>query len=160
MVAIGPPNPVGYYKDQEKTDRTFRTINGVRYSIPGDWCIVETDGTLTLLGRGSACINTAGEKVFPEEVEEALKTHPSVEDALVVGLPDEKWGQSVTGVVRLAEGHDFDAAALRAHVRRSLAGYKTPKLIVVTDQAIRTANGKADYPTAKAIALADVAEPA
>jgi acyl-CoA synthetase (AMP-forming)/AMP-acid ligase II len=78
MVAIGPPNPLGYYKDDEKTARTFRTINGVRYSIPGDWCIVEADGTLTLLGRGSACINTAGEKVFPEEVEEALKAELKV----------------------------------------------------------------------------------
>jgi fatty-acyl-CoA synthase len=152
MVAIGPPNPLGYYKDDEKTARTFRTIGGVRYSIPGDWCIVEADGSLTLLGRGSACINTAGEKVFPEEVEEALKTHDAVEDALVVGLPDEKWGQAVTGVVRLTEGQSFDEEALRAHVRKSLAGYKTPKRIVVTTDPIRTANGKADYPTAKTIA--------
>jgi fatty-acyl-CoA synthase len=152
MVAIGPPNPLGYYKDDEKTARTFRTINGVRYSIPGDWCIVEADGTLTLLGRGSACINTAGEKVFPEEVEEALKTHPSVEDALVVGLPDEKWGQAVTGVVRLSEGASLDEETLRAHVRKSLAGYKTPKRVVATDQSIRASNGKADYATAKKIA--------
>jgi len=152
MVAIGPPNPLGYYKDDEKTARTFRTINGVRYSIPGDWCIVEADGTLTLLGRGSACINTAGEKVFPEEVEEALKTHPSVEDALVVGLPDEKWGQAVTGVVRLAEGASLDEESLRAHVRKSLAGYKTPKRVVATEQSIRASNGKADYATAKKIA--------
>jgi fatty-acyl-CoA synthase len=152
MVAIGPPNPVGYYKDEEKTARTFRTIGGVRYSIPGDWCLVETDGTLTLLGRGSACINTAGEKVFPEEVEEALKTHDSVEDALVVGLPDEKWGQAVTGVVTLSEGHQLDEDALRAHVRKSLAGYKTPKRIVATTESIRAANGKADYPTAKSVA--------
>ena len=152
MVAIGPPNPLGYYKDDEKTARTFRTINGVRYSIPGDWCIVEADGTLTLLGRGSACINTAGEKVFPEEVEEALKTHPSVEDALVVGLPDEKWGQAVTGVVRLAEGASLDEESLRAHVRKSLAGYKTPKRVVSTDQSIRASNGKADYATARKIA--------
>ncbi|WP_296475268.1 acyl-CoA synthetase [Phenylobacterium sp.] len=152
MVAIGPPNPLGYYKDDEKTARTFRTINGVRYSIPGDWCIVEADGTLTLLGRGSACINTAGEKVFPEEVEEALKTHPSVDDALVVGLPDEKWGQAVTGVVRLSEGASLDEEALRAHVRKSLAGYKTPKRVVSTDQSIRASNGKADYATARKIA--------
>jgi len=152
MVAIGPPNPVGYYKDEEKTARTFRTIRGVRYSIPGDWCLVETDGTLTLLGRGSACINTAGEKVFPEEVEEALKTHESVEDALVVGLPDEKWGQAVTGVVTLAQGHHLDEDALRAHVRKHLAGYKTPKRIVATTEPIRAANGKADYPTAKSLA--------
>ncbi|MBP7649348.1 MAG: acyl-CoA synthetase [Phenylobacterium sp.] len=154
IVAIGPPIPVGYYKDEEKSARTFRVIDGVRYSIPGDWCIVEADGTLTLLGRGSACINTAGEKVFPEEVEEALKTHPSVEDALVVGLPDEKWGQAVTGVVRLTEGASLDEAALRAHVRQALAGYKTPKRIFATTQVMRASNGKADYPVAKQIAEA------
>jgi acyl-CoA synthetase (AMP-forming)/AMP-acid ligase II len=157
IVAIGPPNPVGYYKDEEKTARTFRMIDGVRYSIPGDWCVVEADGTLTLLGRGNACINTAGEKVFPEEVEEALKTHPSVEDALVVGLPDEKWGQAVTGVVTLADGSVMDEAGLRAHVRKSLAGYKTPKRIVIADRDIRTANGKADYPAARASAEAQLA---
>jgi fatty-acyl-CoA synthase len=152
LVAIGPPNPIGYYKDEEKTARTFRTIGGVRYSIPGDWCEVEADGSLTLLGRGSACINTAGEKVFPEEVEEALKTHPSVEDALVIGLPDEKWGQAVTGVVRLADGAALDEEALRAHVRQALAGYKTPKRVVATDRELRAANGKADYPAARAVA--------
>jgi fatty-acyl-CoA synthase len=152
IIAIKGPNPVGYYKDPEKTARTFRVIGGERYSIPGDWVIVEADGSLTLLGRGNACINTAGEKVFPEEVEEALKTHPSVEDALVVGLPDEKCGQAVTGVVTLAEGAALDEAALRAHVRKSLAGYKTPKHIVIADRDIRTANGKADYPAARASA--------
>jgi len=157
MVAIKGPNPLGYYKDEAKTARTFRTIAGERYSIPGDWVIVEADGSLTLLGRGNACINTAGEKVFPEEVEEALKTHPSVEDALVVGLPDEKWGQAVTGVVRLADGADLDEATLRAHVRKSLAGYKTPKRIVVADRPLRAANGKADYPAAKAAAEAALA---
>jgi acyl-CoA synthetase (AMP-forming)/AMP-acid ligase II len=152
MVAIMGPNPLGYYKDEEKTARTFRTIDGVRYSIPGDWVTVEPDGSLTLLGRGNACINTAGEKVFPEEVEEALKRHPSVDDALVVGLPDEKWGQAVTGVVCLADGHALDEAGLRAHVRQSLAGYKTPKRIVLADRSLRTANGKADYPAARAAA--------
>jgi fatty-acyl-CoA synthase len=152
MIAIKGPNPLGYYKDEAKTARTFRTIAGERYSIPGDWVTVEADGSLTLLGRGNACINTAGEKVFPEEVEEALKTHPSVDDALVVGLPDEKWGQSVTGVVQLAEGHELDEAALRAHVRRSLAGYKTPKRVFIAVRPLRAANGKADYPAAKAAA--------
>ena len=152
LVALGPPNPVGYYKDEEKTARTFRVIDGVRYSIPGDWCIVEADGTLTLLGRGNACINTAGEKVFPEEVEEALKTHPSIEDALVVGLPDEKWGQAVTAVVDLAPGQSLDEAALKAHVRKTLAGYKTPKRIFLADRSLRASNGKADYGAAKACA--------
>ncbi len=159
LVAIGPPNPVGYYKDEDKTARTFRVIDGVRYSIPGDWCTVEPDGTLTLLGRGNACINTAGEKVFPEEVEEALKTHPSVEDALVVGVPDETWGQAVTGVVVPREGWTIDEAALRAHVRRHLAGYKTPKRIVAADRPLRASNGKADYPAARAVVADALATP-
>jgi 3-oxocholest-4-en-26-oate---CoA ligase len=152
LVAVGPPNPVGYYKDPEKTARTFRIIDGVRYSIPGDWCVVEADGSLTLLGRGNACINTAGEKVFPEEVEEALKTHPDVEDALVVGLPDPKWGQSVTGVVRLYPGRALDEGALIAHVRQSLAAYKAPKRIVSGEVSLRAPNGKADYKSAAAFA--------
>jgi len=145
MVALGGPLPLGYYKDAEKTARTFRTIGNRRYSIPGDWARVEDDGSITLLGRGSNCINTAGEKVYPEEVEEALKTHPSVEDALVIGVPDEKWGQAVTGVVTLANGGDFDEEALRAHVRTQLAGYKTPKRIIVAGVSLRAPNGKADY---------------
>ena len=148
IVALGPPNPLGYYKDEEKTAKTFRTIGGVRYSIPGDWCVVEADGSLTLLGRGSACINTAGEKVFPEEVEEALKTHPSVEDALVVGLPDEKWGQSVTAVIRLAPDQALDEEGLRRHVRERLAGYKTPKRVLAGEISLRAPNGKANYKAA------------
>ena len=106
---------------------------------------MEPDGTLTLLGRGSVCINTAGEKVYPEEVEEVLKTHPAVEDALVVGLPDEKWGQAVTGVIKIADGQNFDEEALRAHVRGQLAGYKTPKRIIIGTVPFRAPNGKADY---------------
>jgi fatty-acyl-CoA synthase len=156
LVAVGPPNPLGYYKDPEKTARTFRVIDGVRYSIPGDWCQVEDDGTLTLLGRGNACINTAGEKVFPEEVEEALKTHPDVEDALVVGLPDAKWGQSVTGVVRLQPGRTLDEAGLTAHVRSQLAAYKSPKRIVATHVLLRAPNGKANYAAALEAAKAEL----
>ena len=153
FIALGAPIPVGYYKDPEKSARTFKTVRGARYSIPGDWCTVEVDGTLTLLGRGSACINTAGEKVYPEEIEEALKTHPAVEDALVVGLPDEKWGQSVTGVIKLAPGAQFNEDELRAHVRGMLAGYKTPKRILMgAAVAFRAANGKADYKTVTAFA--------
>lgn len=145
--------PLGYYKDPEKSAKTFRTIDGVRYSIPGDWCRVEADGSLTLLGRGSVCINTAGEKVYPEEVEEALKTHPSVADALVVGVPDEKWGQAVTGVVVLEGSADFDEAALRAHVRQQLAGYKTPKAVYLATIALRASNGKADYAAVRDFAI-------
>ena len=145
VVAMAPPITLSYYKDPDKTAKTFRTIDGVRYSIPGDWCLVEADGSLTLLGRGSVCINTAGEKVYPEEVEEALKTHPSVEDALVVGVPVEKWGQAVTGVVKLASEARVAVDELRKHVRKQLAGYKTPKNILVADVELRAPNGKADY---------------
>jgi fatty-acyl-CoA synthase len=154
FVARRGPIPLGYYKDPEKTAKTFPTIDGVRYSVPGDWCTVEADGTLTLLGRGSACINTAGEKVHPEEVEEALKTHPDVEDALVVGVPDERWGNAVTGVVQLRQGAAFDEDALRRHVRERLAGYKTPKRILPVPRMFRAPNGKADYRSAAAFARA------
>jgi fatty-acyl-CoA synthase len=152
FIARRGPIPVGYYKDPTKSAETFPTIDGIRYSIPGDWCTVEADGTLTLLGRGSVCINTAGEKVYPEEVEEALKTHADVEDALVVGLPDEKWGQAVTGVVQLREGAALDEPALRSHVKHGLAGYKTPKRIVAVERMFRAPNGKADYKGATAFA--------
>jgi fatty-acyl-CoA synthase len=153
-IARSGPIPLGYYKDEKKSAETFKTYQGRRWSIPGDWCTVNADGTLNLLGRGSVCINTAGEKVYPEEVEEALKTHPAVADALVVGLPDEKWGESVTGVVTLEAGKQASEAELRAHVRERLAGYKTPKRIVFTQASMRAPNGKADYKAAKATAVA------
>ena len=145
FIALKGPIPLAYYKDPEKSARTFKTINGVRYSIPGDWCTVEADGSLTLLGRGSVCINTAGEKVYPEEVEEVLKTHPAIEDALVVGVADEKWGQAVTAVVHLTAGETLDEPAVKEHVRSKLAGYKTPKAVFATAMALRAPNGKADY---------------
>jgi acyl-CoA synthetase (AMP-forming)/AMP-acid ligase II len=148
IIAQPAPIPIGYYKDPEKTAKTFKTIKGVRYSMPGDWCVVEKDGTLTLLGRGSVCINTAGEKVYPEEVEEVLKTHPAVDDVLVVGVPDEKWGQAVTAVVRPSLDVRFDEDALRRHVRERLAGYKTPKHVIATEIVLRAPNGKADYKSA------------
>jgi acyl-CoA synthetase (AMP-forming)/AMP-acid ligase II len=148
FIARSGPIPLGYYKDPDKTAKTFPTIGGVRYSIPGDWCTVETDGSLTLLGRGSVCINTGGEKVYPEEVEEVMKTHAEVEDALVFGMPDEKWGQAVTAVVQPREGSAPDPAALRAYLRRHLAGYKTPKRIVLVEKMFRAPSGKADYKAA------------
>jgi 3-oxocholest-4-en-26-oate---CoA ligase len=151
-LAVGGVLPVGYYKDDEKTNRLFKDIGGKRFSVPGDFAIVEADGRITLLGRGSNCINTAGEKVFPEEVEEVLKRHPAVEDALVLGVPDEQWGSAVTGVVKLHPGADFDEAAIRAHVREHLAGYKTPKRVIVADVPLRAPNGKADYKSATAFA--------
>jgi 3-oxocholest-4-en-26-oate---CoA ligase len=145
FVARSGAIPRGYYKDEAKTAKTFPTIDGVRYSMPGDYCKVASDGTLILLGRGSVCINTAGEKVYPEEVEEVLKTHPGVLDALVVGVPDDKWGQMVTGVVQPEPGAEVSEEALRAHVREHLAGYKTPKRILLKDDLARASNGKADY---------------
>lgn len=145
MVADRGFLPLGYYKDQEKTDKTFKVINGVRYSIPGDWVRVEHGGALTLLGRGSNCINTAGEKVFPEEVEEALKYHDSVVDALVVGVEDERWGQSITAVVQLAPDANLDELELREFSRQHLAAYKIPKRIFQKPDLERAPNGKADY---------------
>jgi fatty-acyl-CoA synthase len=149
MVANGGNVPVGYYKDAAKSAATFKTIDGVRYAFAGDWAIVEADGSLTLLGRGSNCINTAGEKVYPEEVEEAVKQHPDVLDCLVVGVDDEKFGQRVTGVASLRSGSGADAEALREFTRSKLAGYKVPKQLVVVDEVRRGANGKADYTWAR-----------
>ena len=145
MVAAGGTVPLGYFKDEAKSAATFRTIEGVRYSFPGDWAIVEADGSLTLLGRGSNCINTAGEKVYPEEVEEAVKSHPDVVDCLVVGVEDEKFGQKVTGVASLRPGCDVDAEALREFTRTQLAAYKVPKNLFVVETVQRAPNGKADY---------------
>jgi len=147
-LAVGGVLPVGYYKDEEKTNRLFKIIGGRRFSVPGDYAIVEEDGRITLLGRGSNCINTAGEKVFPEEVEEVLKKHPAIEDALVLGVPDAQWGSAVTGVVVLNAGAAFDEAGVRAHVREHLAGYKTPKRVLVAGVPLRAPNGKADYKSA------------
>ncbi|MEQ8558834.1 MAG: acyl-CoA synthetase [Henriciella sp.] len=152
FIARGGAVPLGYYKDPEKTKSTFWEVDGVRYAVPGDWCTVEEDGTITLLGRGSNCINSAGEKIYPEEVEEALKGHQAVRDALVVGLPDEKWGQAVTAVVELNDGKSVDEDTLRAFVQTRLARYKAPKRILFKDSLGRAPNGKADYKSIKAYA--------
>ena len=137
--------PLGYYKDPAKTAETFPVIDGVRYSMPGDYAMVQGDGTLVLLGRGSVCINTGGEKVFPEEVEEVLKRHPSVEDAAVVGLPDEKWGQAITAMVQARPGRETDEGELREHVRSLLAAYKVPKRVFAVPDIGRSPSGKMDY---------------
>ena len=155
-VAVRGILPIGYYKDPEKTARTFITVDGERFSTPGDYGIAEADGSLTLLGRGSVCINTGGEKVFPEEVEERLKTHPSILDAVVVGVPDDKFGEAVTGVVELHDGAELDAAGVIAHVRETLAGYKTPKRILPIDTIGRAPNGKVDYKRLTAFAVEQV----
>lgn len=149
MVANGGMVPLGYYKDPEKSARTFRAIGGVQYSFPGDMATVEADGRITLLGRGSNCINTGGEKVFPEEVEEALKVHPAVEDTLVFGVPDERFGQRVVGVAALAPGTHADPHEILAAVKGRLASYKLPKELLVVATVPRAPNGKPDYATAK-----------
>ncbi len=155
-VAVGGHQPIGYYKDPEKTAATFITVDGQRYSVPGDFATVEADGSITLLGRGSVCINTGGEKVFPEEVEEVLKTHDSVHDAVAVGVPDDKFGEAITAVVELAPGADLDEAALITHVKGHLAAYKAPKRVVPVDTIGRAPNGKVDYKRLKAYAKAEL----
>ena len=152
MVAAGGNVPLGYFKDRDKSARTFRVINGERYSFPGDFATVETDGTLILLGRGSQVINTGGEKVFPEEVEEAVKRVEGVLDCLVVGVPDDKFGNAVTAVASLVDGASVQAADVIASVKSELAGFKAPKSVIFVDQVPRAPNGKANYKAAKAIA--------
>ena len=156
QIALGWPLPLGYFKDPAKTEEAFPMVAGRRWSIPGDWATVEADGTITLLGRGSACINTGGEKVFPEEVEEALKELDAVVDCNVVGLDDDRWGQAVTAVVELTAPGAADADELRAGVRERLAGYKVPKRIVLVERVERSPNGKTDYRWAKSVAEAAV----
>lgn len=139
--------PRGYWKDAEKSATTFVLVEGRRYTMPGDWGVLEEDGAILLLGRGSQCINSGGEKIFPEEVEEALKTHPAIEDALVFGVKDDKWGQAVSAVVEALQ--PVTTAELQAHVRTQLAAYKTPKAIVQVASMPRAPNGKADYDAAR-----------
>ena len=141
--------PVGYYKDEKKTAETFRTINGVRYAIPGDFAQVEEDGTVTMLGRGSVSINSGGEKIYPEEVEAALKGHPDVFDALVVGVPDPRYGQHVAAVVQARPGARPTLAELDSFVRSQIAGYKVPRSLWLVDEVKRSPAGKPDYRWAK-----------
>lgn len=145
LLAVGGSIPVGYYKDPDKSAETFRSFAGRTWSVPGDWATVELDGTIRLLGRGSVCINTAGEKVYPEEVEEVLKLHDGVVDCNVVGLPDEKWGQAVTAVVEATGANRPSAEDLVSHCRGRLAGYKCPKRVVFVEALRRGPNGKPDY---------------
>ena len=153
MVAAGGNVPNGYYKDEAKSAATFKSIDGVRYSFPGDWARVEADGSLTLLGRGSQCINSAGEKIYPEEVEEAVKLHEDVVDCLVVGVPDEKFGECVTAVASRSPGAAVSEEELRTFTKERLAHFKVPKRIHLVDQVQRAPNGKADYKWAKQVVL-------
>ena len=153
LVATSGFLPVGYYKDPEKSDKTFKVIEGIRWSVPGDWAEVNLDGTLKLLGRGSQCINTGGEKVFPEEVEEALKTHFAVRDAVVVGLPDTRFGERICALVEIDGDRVPTLAELSEHVRGRLAAYKAPRDLVIVPSIGRAPNGKVDYKAAKDTAM-------
>jgi fatty-acyl-CoA synthase len=152
LVAVGRFIPVGYHKDDAKTASTFRTFDGERWSVPGDFATVDTDGTLHLLGRGSMCINTGGEKVFPEEVEEVLKTHPQVRDAVAIGIPDPRFGEIICAVVEAEDGVAPTLAALSNHVKAALAVYKAPRHLVLVDTIGRAPNGKVDYKRLKEVA--------
>ncbi len=152
-MARGGNVPLGYYKDPVKTAATFVEIDGRRYSIPGDYARLELDGTMTLLGRGSQCINSGGEKIYPEEVESALKAHPKVYDVLVVGVDDERWGQRVAAVVQPRAGEAPTLDELVEFCRTKVAGYKVPRELHLVDEIPRQPSGKPDYPRARAIAM-------
>jgi acyl-CoA synthetase (AMP-forming)/AMP-acid ligase II len=141
--------PLGYYNDPERTAQVFFEADGVRYSVPGDFAKVEADGQVTLLGRGSIVINSGGEKIFPEEVEGVLKAHPDVFDVLVVGVPDDRWGERVTAVVQARTGRALTVDDLREHCKTQIAAYKAPKQLLLVDEIVRAPSGKPDYPWAK-----------
>ncbi len=145
MLAVSGPMPQGYYKDPIKSEATFRVIDGVRYTVPGDYATIDADGTVHLRGRGSVCINTGGEKVYPEEVEVAARSHPGVLDCNAVGVPDERFGQAVTLVASRVPGTDASDAEVIDHIRGQLAAYKAPKRVVWVDAVYRSPSGKSDY---------------
>jgi acyl-CoA synthetase (AMP-forming)/AMP-acid ligase II len=147
--------PLGYYKDETKTAATFAVIDGERWVMPGDIATVEADGTITVFGRGSVCINSGGEKIFPEEVEAALKSHPAIFDVLVVGVPDERFGQRVAAVIEPREGTTPDLEDVQRHARSKVAGYKVPRELHLVKQVVRSPSGKPDYRWAKAVATGE-----
>jgi len=155
-VALRGRTPIGYYNDPEKSAATFTVVDGVRYSIPGDWAEVAEDGAVVLLGRGSQSINTGGEKVYPEEVEEVLKRHPAIADAAVVGVPDERFGEAITALVEVHPGQSLDVTDVIAHVKAHLASYKAPKRVIEVPTVGRAANGKLDYRRLRADAEREV----
>jgi len=151
--------PLGYYNDPEKSALTFPEVDGVRWSIPGDSARIEADGTITVLGRGSISINTGGEKVYPEEVEAALKSHPQIFDAVVVGVADERWGELVVAVVEPRDGQPPSLDDVASHARRHVAGYKVPRRLVIVDRITRSPSGKPDYRWARAAASSESGPP-
>ena len=136
--------PLGYYKDEAKTKAVFVEIDGQRWVLPGDMAILEDDGTITLCGRGSGCINTGGEKVFPEEVEQVLVSYPNVADAIVIGRPDERWGEHVVAIVETASSDELTLGQLQEHARTQLAGYKLPRELIQVAKVQRMPSGKPD----------------
>ena len=153
LVAVGGAIPLGYYKDEVKSAQTFRIFEDRRWTVPGDWAEVNADGTLHLLGRGSVCINTGGEKVFPEEVEEVLKTHTAVRDAVAVGIPDTRFGETICAVVEAEPGQAPSLEELSTHVKSRLAAYKAPRNVVLISTIGRAPNGKVDYKRLKQHAM-------
>ncbi len=149
LIGVGGALPRGYYRDSKKSENTFRTIGGRRFAFTGDMGSIDENGTLTFMGRSSNCINTGGEKVFPEEVEEVIKQHPRVRDCLVVGLPDESFGQRVAAVVSLSAPLASPAEELQSFCSEHLARYKLPRSVMLVEQIQRAPNGKADYSWAK-----------
>ena len=151
LLAIGGRQPVGYYKDPDKTAATFRTIDGHRYVVPGDWARIDAAGNVKLLGRGSECINTGGEKVFPEEVEAVLMQHSAIYDAVVVGIPDARFGQAVAAAIEAKQGAQIQAEEIMRFVKSHLAGYKAPRRIVAVASIDRGPNGKPDLAAIRAL---------
>ncbi len=153
-LARGGHVPIGYLGDPPKSATTFVEARGQRWALPGDLATVDADGSIVVLGRGSLCINTGGEKVFPDEVEAALKDDPAVRDAVVVGAPDPRFGERVVALVLARAGHEIDPEAVRQHVHARLSGFKVPRDILVVDHIVRSPSGKPDYPWAQAVAEA------
>ena len=153
VLGASGPIPQGYFRDPDKSASTFRTVDGVRYSVPGDYAIIDADGTMHLLGRGSVCINTGGEKVYPEEVEVVARAVAGIADCTVVGVPDDRFGNAVVAVVSRAAGSDISAEELAAEMRKSLAAYKCPKHVVFVDTVYRSPSGKADYKITRETAM-------
>ena len=151
-VALRGHIPQGYYNDPEKTAENFVIAAGHRWVLTGDLATIDDDGKIRLIGRGSQCINTGGEKVYPEEVEATLKDHPAVYDVVVVGVDDDRWGQRVVAVVQPAAGETIDATELTSFCRSALAGYKVPKEVVIVERIERSPAGKADYRWAGSVA--------
>ncbi len=150
--------PVGYYNDPEKTAEVFITVDGTRYVMPGDFATVEEDGSVTLLGRGSVSINSGGEKIFPEEVESAVRSHPEVFDAIVVGAPDDRWGQRVAAIIQPRADKHPSLDDIQVHCRDAIAGYKVPRQLHVVDTIVRSPSGKPDYRWAAEIVAGTPAE--